>query len=141
MVLCVSRSALRVQSCRPVLLSVYLLGTNFFRNGLILISECVHEHFLFHLGLLSLAIHKSQDSRRRRRLFIIPLYQFHPLQEHLEISRVVTVETSPLHMHRGQTHTENSQFLTQVSNQLLTPPESLNCDRTDFLIKFIFVQT
>ena len=64
----------------------------------------------FYLGFLSLNIHKSQDSRRRSRLLVKPHYHFHPLRKHLAISRVITAESSPLHIDCGRTRTGKPLF-------------------------------
>ena len=39
------------------------------------------------------------------------LYYFHPLHRHLEISRVITAESSPLHIASSRTRTGNSFFI------------------------------
>ena len=47
---------------------------------------------------LSLDNHKSVDSRRRGRPIITLLYLFHPPHEHLDINRLITAESLPLHI-------------------------------------------
>ena len=41
---------------------------------------------------------------------LIPLYHFHLLHRHFDISRVITAESSPLHIARSQTWTGNLWF-------------------------------
>ena len=53
--------------------------------------------FFFCLGFLSYDIHDSLDNRGRRS-FLIPLYHFHPLHEHLHTGQVITAGISPLCM-------------------------------------------
>ena len=43
-------------------------------------------------------------------IFLIPLYQFHPFHKHLDISRVITSESSSLHIASSQTRTGNLWF-------------------------------
>ena len=41
---------------------------------------------------------------------VIPLYQFHPLHRHLDVSRAITAVSSPLHIVSSQTRTRNLWF-------------------------------
>ena len=41
---------------------------------------------------------------------VTPHYHFHPLHRHLDISRVIAAERSPLHIASSQTWTENLSF-------------------------------
>ena len=45
-----------------------------------------------------------------RGISLTPLYHFHPLHRHLNISRVTTAERSPLHIACDPTKTENPWF-------------------------------
>ena len=48
---------------------------------------------------------------------ITPHYHFHPLHRHLDISRAITAESSPLHIGRSRTRTGNlCGFRAQVAN-------------------------
>ena len=47
---------------------------------------------------------------------LTPHYHFHPLHRHLDISRVITAESSPLHI--GSSRTRTFGFQAQVANQL-----------------------
>ena len=38
-------------------------------------------------------------------IYLTPLYHFHPLHRHLDISRAITAESSPLHIADSQTRT------------------------------------
>ena len=40
-------------------------------------------------------------------IFLTPLYHFHPLHRHLDISRAITAESSPLHIAGSRTQTGN----------------------------------
>ena len=55
-------------------------------------------------------IHDSQDIGKVEA--IPPLYHFHPLHRHLDISQVINVEISPLHIANSQTQTGNLWFLS-----------------------------
>ena len=51
-------------------------------------------------------IYDSQDSRGRgKAISLTPLYHFHPLKIHLDISWVITAESSPLHIASNRTQT------------------------------------
>ena len=43
-------------------------------------------------------------------IFLIPDYHFHHLQRHLDISRVITAESSPLHIASNRTRTGSFWF-------------------------------
>ena len=43
-------------------------------------------------------------------ILLTPLYHFHPLYRHLDISRVITAESSPLHIAGSRTRTGNLWF-------------------------------
>ena len=56
-------------------------------------------------------IHESQDSRRRRKAFFLsPHYHFNPLPRHLDISRAITAESSPLDIGTSRTRARNLWF-------------------------------
>ena len=56
-------------------------------------------------------IHDPQDSRGRGRLLpLSPPYYFHPLDRHFDIDRAIIAESSPLHITRSRTRTENLWF-------------------------------
>ena len=76
---------------------------------LLLISFPVWEKKIF-LFFLSHDIHDSHESRARGRSFFIPLYRFYPLHRHLHISRVITEESSCLHMTSGRIRAGNFWF-------------------------------
>ena len=46
---------------------------------------------------------------------LTPLYHFHPLHRHLDISQPITAESSPLHIASGRTQTGNVWFLSRIS--------------------------
>ena len=43
-------------------------------------------------------------------IYLTPLYHFYPLHRHLDISRAVTAESSPLHIASSRTRTRNLRF-------------------------------
>ena len=45
-------------------------------------EDSVSEVFFFYLSFLSHDIHNSQDCMGRGRLFVVPLYDFHPFTKH-----------------------------------------------------------
>ena len=61
-------------------------------KSLFFLSWFIHEHLLF------------TGSRGRGR--VSPFYHFQPLHRYLDISRVITAESSPLHIASSRTRTE-----------------------------------
>ena len=51
---------------------------------------------------------------------LIPLYHFHPLHIHLDISRAITGGSSLLHRNSNRTRTGTFDFRAQVSNHKVT---------------------
>ena len=47
------------------------------------------------------------QQRKGESISLTPLYHFHPLHRHLDISRVITAESSPLHIAGRQARTKN----------------------------------
>ena len=43
-------------------------------------------------------------------IYLTPVYHFHPLHRHLDISQAVTAESSPLHIASSRTRTWNLRF-------------------------------
>ena len=69
--------------------------------------------FFFLSGLSFTKIHESQDCRGRGGggcISLTPHYHFYPLHRHLDISRVITAERSPLHIASSRTRTGNLWF-------------------------------
>ena len=54
--------------------------------------------------------HSHDSSGRGRRLSLILLYRFHPFYRHLDISRVISTESSLLYVASHQTQTRNIWF-------------------------------
>ena len=64
--------------------------------------------FFFFSIRIFMTIHESQDCRGKGDgISLTPHYYFHPLHRHLDISRAITAESSPLHIGSSQTQTEN----------------------------------
>ena len=71
--------------------------------------SCVDFFFLSAFSFTT--IHKSQDCKGRGRgISLTPHYHFHPLHRHLDISRAITAESSPLHIGSNRTRTGNLWF-------------------------------
>ena len=58
-----------------------------------------HEHSLF-----------TGQQGKGEGIILTPLYHFNPLHRHLEISRAITAESSPLHIDCSRTRTGNLWF-------------------------------
>ena len=58
-----------------------------------------HEHSRF-----------TGQQEKGESISLTPLYHFHPLHRHLDISRAITAENSPLHIASSQTGTGNLWF-------------------------------
>ena len=58
-----------------------------------------HEHSRF-----------TGQQRKGEGIYLTPLYHFHPLHRHLDISRAITAESSPLHIAGSRTRTGNLRF-------------------------------
>ena len=71
------------------------------RNNSIFFSIWVffHEHSLF-----------TGQQRKEEGIFLTSLYQFYPLYRHLDISRSITAESSPLHIASSRTWSRNLLF-------------------------------
>ena len=62
--------------------------------------------FFFYLGLLS----RTFTNRRTEGISLTPHYHFHTLHRHLDISRAIAVEGSPLHIANNRNRTGNLWF-------------------------------
>ena len=58
-----------------------------------------HEHSRF-----------TRQQGKGEGIYLTPLYHFHPLHRHLDISRAITAESSPLHIAGSRTRTRNLWF-------------------------------
>ena len=65
---------------------------------------------IFHMGFLSQTFTIQRTAGEGGAISLTPLYRFHPLHRHLDISRAIAVESSPLHIARGQNQTEGLWF-------------------------------
>ena len=71
---------------------------------------------LFFLFFLSVFFFFHEHSRftgqqgKGEDIYLTPLYHFYPLHRHLDISRAVTAESSPLHIASSRTRTRNLRF-------------------------------
>ena len=53
--------------------------------------------FFFYLGFHEHSLFTGRQGKGEG-IFLTPLYHFHPLHRHLDISRAITAENSPLHI-------------------------------------------
>ena len=71
------------------------------------------ERFVFfYLGFLSRTLTIKGLQGKRVDNSLTPHYHFHPLHRHLDTSRVITAESSSLHIASSQTQTGNLWFLS-----------------------------
>ena len=98
----------------PCLIYCMIFEEKYFSCYILLTDQISLSGFLFFFFFLSgfsiTTIHESQDCRGRGRAFLTPHYHFHPLLRHLEISRAITAESSPLHIASPRTRTGNLWF-------------------------------
>ena len=66
--------------------------------------------FFFYRGFLSRPFTNHSTAGEGRRHFLTPHYHLHPLHRHLDISRLITAESSPLHICSSRTRTRNLWF-------------------------------
>ena len=66
--------------------------------------------FFFYLGFLSRTFTIRGTAREGEGIYLTPLYHFHPLHRHLDISRAITAESSPLHIAGSRTRAGNLCF-------------------------------
>ena len=59
-------------------------------------NSCDQVCFFFLSGFFLTNIHDSGQQGKGETIFVTPLCHFHPLHRHLDISRAITVESSPL---------------------------------------------
>ena len=107
------------KQCGKLLLlsnSVAISNHSFLKVGYLM------DPFFFFLlsGFSFTNIHESQDCRGRgRACFYLLTTNFHLLHRHLDISRLITAESLPLHIASSQTRTGNLWFL-RASRQPLS---------------------
>ena len=66
--------------------------------------------FFFYLGFLSQTFTIHETAGEGEGIYLTPLYHFHLLHRHLDISRAITAESSPLHIVGSRTRTGNLWF-------------------------------
>ena len=89
-------------------------------------SDVVFSSFLFLSRLSFTSIHDSQNNREGGgAISLTPPYHFHPLHRHLDISRAITAESSPLPKASSRTRIVNLWFLKVL---LTTKLRALRCD-------------
>ena len=66
--------------------------------------------FFFYLGFLSRTFTIHGAAGEGGGYLLTPVYHFHPLHRHLDISRAIAAESSPLHIAGSRTRTRNLWF-------------------------------
>ena len=85
---CISRNCNNVQAVNVIKPTIFFSIWVFF-----------HEHSRF-----------TGQQGKGEGICLAPLYHFHPLHRHLDISRAITPESSPLHIAGSRTRTGNLWF-------------------------------
>ena len=69
---------------------------------------CIHSHIFFSI-LVFFHVHSRFTGQlgKGKGIYLTPLNHFHPLHRHLDISRVITAGSSPLHISGSKTRTRN----------------------------------
>ena len=70
--------------------------------------------FFFNLGFLSRTFKIHRAAGEGEAISLSPLYHFHPLHRHFNISRAIIAESSPLHIATSWTGTGNLWFPSAV---------------------------
>ena len=80
-----------------------------------------NDAFFYYLGFLSrtFRIHGTQQGKGEG-IYLTPLYHFHPLHRHLDISRVITAESSPLHIAGSRNRTGNLPLVSERKSLITT---------------------
>ena len=81
-------------------------------NSLLASLKCIFDlslkSFFFSIWVFFLLL--SRSTRRQGKgeaIYLTPHYHFHPLHKYLDITQVITAGSSPLHIARSWTQTEN----------------------------------
>ena len=85
----------------------------FFYLGFLPWKVCTYVHFHAHI---------TRQQGKGEAISLTPLSHFHPVYRHLNISREITVEGSPLHIAHSQTWTGNLWFLSASRKPLSYAP-------------------
>ena len=93
-----------------VLRTTTLLKGDFNTGFFLWILWIIQKHFFsiwifFHEHLRTTGLQVKREG-----ISLTPHYHFHPLHRHLDISRVITAESSPLHIASSRTPTGNLWF-------------------------------
>ena len=86
-------------------------------------------HFLLLSGFSFTTIHiVTGQQGKGEGIYLTPHYLFHPPHRHLDISRAITTESSPLHIASSRTRTRNLSFgfRAQVANHKATRPSKVS---------------
>ena len=89
---------------------LFIPATSCFKVVKFNITQYSFSAFFFHLCFLSQTFTIHKTAWEVEDISLIPFYHFYPLHRHLDISWVVTAESSPLHTARSRTWTGNLWF-------------------------------
>ena len=70
-----------------------------------IVSIILNFIYFFYLGFLSRKFTIHRTAGEGESIYLAPLYHFHLLHRHLDISRTITVESSHLHITSSRTRT------------------------------------
>ena len=76
----------------------------------LMIKKCLKKVNTFFLSIWVFFHEHSRFTGQQAKeegIYLTPLYHFHQLQRHLDISRAITAESSPLHIAGSRTRTWN----------------------------------
>ena len=74
------------------------------------ILKTIYYNLFFYLGFIYGHSQFTGQQIKGKGISLTPLYHFHPLHRHLDISRVITAESSPLHIASNLTLIGNLWF-------------------------------
>ena len=85
-----------------------------FEREIIVAETKCSEYFFFFFFSIWIFFHEHSrftgQQGKGEGIYLTPLYHFHPLHRHLDISRAITAESSPLHIAGSRTRTGNLWF-------------------------------
>ena len=73
----------------------------------------------FHRGFLSESFTNQRNAGERKGNSVTPHYHFHLLHRHVDFSRMIAAESSPLHISSSRTPTKNLWFPSAILGNML----------------------
>ena len=101
-------------------------------QGLICHYEAIVGSWVSVVEFSCTTIHEPQDCMGKGKgISLTPHYHFHPFHRHLDISRAITAESSPLHIGSSRTQTGNLWFPSKLLTTKLRALwyKKLSCER------------